>query len=89
VIEPGLSIQLTDSVGKRIDQLRDLLPNLDRLALIGNFVNPTVARELAAVQTQGKWRTRSCAGQDPPTFHFEQPTNLNSLSISRLPRRLD
>jgi hypothetical protein len=82
-------IQLTDTVGKRIDLLRDLLPNLERLGLIGKFVNPTVAPELAAVQTHGKWRTRSCAAQEPPTFQSSSRRNLNSLSISRPPRRLD
>jgi putative tryptophan/tyrosine transport system substrate-binding protein len=44
----GLSLQLTDSVGKRVDLLRDLLPNLRRIGLIGNFVNPTVAAEMRA-----------------------------------------
>jgi putative ABC transport system substrate-binding protein len=39
----GLSLQLTDSVGKRVDLLRDLLPNLRHIGLIGNFINPTVA----------------------------------------------
>jgi putative ABC transport system substrate-binding protein len=50
----GLSIQLTDSVGKRIDLLRDLLPNLRRLGLIGNFANPTVALEMNAAQSEAR-----------------------------------
>jgi putative tryptophan/tyrosine transport system substrate-binding protein len=48
----GLSIQLTDSVGKRVDLLRDLLPDLRRLGLIGNFANPTVALEMDAAQRE-------------------------------------
>jgi putative ABC transport system substrate-binding protein len=46
----GLSLQLTDSVGKRLDLLREVLPDLRRLGLLGNFGNPTVALELGAVQ---------------------------------------
>jgi putative tryptophan/tyrosine transport system substrate-binding protein len=50
----GLSIQLTDSVGKRIDLLRDLLPNLRRLGLIGNFANPTVTLEMNAALSEAR-----------------------------------
>jgi putative ABC transport system substrate-binding protein len=50
----GLSIQLTDSVGKRVDLLRDLIPNLRRLGLIGNFANPTVALEMNAAQSEAR-----------------------------------
>jgi putative ABC transport system substrate-binding protein len=50
----GLSLQLTDSVGKRVDLLRDLLPNLRRIGLIGNFVNPTVAVEMRAALSEAR-----------------------------------
>src|SRR4029077_8423277 len=50
----GLSLQLTDSVGKRVDLLRDLLPNLRRIGLIGNFVNPTVAVEMRAAVLEAR-----------------------------------
>ena len=54
----GLSLQLTDSVGKRVDLLRDLLPNLRHIGLIGNFINPTVAVEMRAAQSEARARYR-------------------------------
>jgi putative ABC transport system substrate-binding protein len=46
----GSSVQLTDTAGKRLEILREVLPGLRRLAISGNFPNPTVAPELQAVQ---------------------------------------
>jgi putative ABC transport system substrate-binding protein len=45
----GSSVQLTDTAGKRLDIFRELIPGLRRLAISGNFPNPTVAPELEAV----------------------------------------
>jgi putative ABC transport system substrate-binding protein len=50
----GLSLQLTESVGKRMDLLRDLMPGLRRLGLVGNLGNPTVAPELRAAQSEAR-----------------------------------
>ena len=50
----GLSLQLTDSVGKRVDLLRDLLPSLHRLGLIGNIANQTVGPEWRAAQSEAR-----------------------------------
>jgi putative tryptophan/tyrosine transport system substrate-binding protein len=47
----GLSLTLTDTAGKRLELLRELIPNLRRLAIIGNVANSGVALELAAVQS--------------------------------------
>jgi putative tryptophan/tyrosine transport system substrate-binding protein len=46
----GLSLLLTDTAGKRLELLREIVPGLRRLAILGNFSNPTVALELEAVQ---------------------------------------
>jgi putative ABC transport system substrate-binding protein len=45
----GSSVQLTDTAGKRLEIFRELIPGLHRLAISGNFSNPTVAPELEAV----------------------------------------
>jgi putative ABC transport system substrate-binding protein len=45
----GSSVQLTDTAGKRLEIFRELVPGLHRLAISGNFPNPTVAPELEAV----------------------------------------
>jgi putative tryptophan/tyrosine transport system substrate-binding protein len=46
----GFSVQLTDTAGKRIELLREIVPHLRRLAILGNSSNPVVALEFAAAQ---------------------------------------
>src|SRR5262249_44035618 len=46
----GLSAQATDLTGKRLDLLRELVPGLRRLAILGNTANPTTVQELAGIQ---------------------------------------
>jgi putative ABC transport system substrate-binding protein len=46
----GLSIQSSDLAGKRIELLREVLPGLRRLAIIGNVGASGYAREIAAAQ---------------------------------------
>ena len=48
----GLSMQSTGFVGKRLELLRELLPNLRRLAVIGN--NPAAVLEMGEVQVAGR-----------------------------------
>jgi putative ABC transport system substrate-binding protein len=46
----GSSVQLTDTAGKRLEILREVVPGMRRLAISGNFPNPTVGPELKAVE---------------------------------------
>jgi len=46
----GLSMQASDAVGKRLDLLRELLPGLRRLAVIGNVEYPASVQEIAQVR---------------------------------------
>jgi putative tryptophan/tyrosine transport system substrate-binding protein len=50
----GLSNQQTDTVGKRLELLREVVPSLRRLALMGNIGFPEAVREMREVQTLGK-----------------------------------
>jgi len=50
----GLSGQVADTAGKRIELLHDLIPALHRLAIFGNFANPNVAVELEAAQAAAR-----------------------------------
>jgi putative tryptophan/tyrosine transport system substrate-binding protein len=43
----GLSVLATDLPGKRIELLREAVPGLRRLAIIGNAANPVVAQEMS------------------------------------------
>jgi putative ABC transport system substrate-binding protein len=50
----GVSIQTGDLAGKRIDLLREVLPNLRRLAIIGNVGYPGSVLEIEAVRALGR-----------------------------------
>ena len=46
----GLSVQFTDLAGKRLELLREVVPNLRRLAIMGNVGNPIHVLEMDKVQ---------------------------------------
>ena len=46
----GLSVQSSDLAGKRIELLREVVPGLRRLAILGNIDNPFTVLELNEVQ---------------------------------------
>jgi putative ABC transport system substrate-binding protein len=46
----GLSNQMTDIAGKKLELLREVIHGLGRLAIIGNVGNPAVVREMGEVQ---------------------------------------
>jgi len=46
----GLSLQFTDLAGKRLELLREVLPDLRRLAILANASSPATALEVAEVQ---------------------------------------
>ena len=46
----GLSLQTTDLVGKRLELLREVVPRLSRLAIMGNVGTPLAVLEMREVQ---------------------------------------
>jgi putative ABC transport system substrate-binding protein len=50
----GLSIQQADLVGKRLEILREVVPDLRRLAVLANVTNPIVVIELAEVEATAR-----------------------------------
>ena len=52
----GMSIQQTESAGKRIELLEEVVPNLHRLAILANPESPNVMLELPEVQTAARAR---------------------------------
>lgn len=50
----GLSAQINDTAGKRVELLHELVPSLRRLAILGNFSNPAVAIELQTAQASAR-----------------------------------
>jgi putative ABC transport system substrate-binding protein len=50
----GLSLQQNDLAGKRVELLREVLPNLRRLAILANVSNPNVVLEISEVQAAAR-----------------------------------
>jgi putative ABC transport system substrate-binding protein len=50
----GLSLSLPETAGKRLALLREAVPSLRRVAILGNFSNPTIALEFDAVQAAAR-----------------------------------
>jgi len=63
----GLSLQQTDLAGKRLELLREVVPGLDRLAVIANVGNPNVVLEMRDVQT-----TARTLGLDVGTYEIRR-----------------
>jgi len=47
----GLSLQITDLAGKRLELLREILPRLRRLAIMDNVANPATVLEVSEVHS--------------------------------------
>jgi len=50
----GLSNQTADLAGKRIELLREVVPDLRRLAVLANVNNPGAVQEVGEIQTSGR-----------------------------------
>src|SRR5262245_32051276 len=50
----GLSLQQTDLAGKRVELLREVVPGLRRLAILGNVDNPFFLLEVSEVQAAAR-----------------------------------
>jgi putative ABC transport system substrate-binding protein len=71
----GLAIQRADSLGKRLELLREVVPGLRRLAILANVGDPNTVREMgeveAAARTLGfavaSWRSAASTTSIPPS----------------------
>jgi len=50
----GLSIQRADTLGKRLELLREVLPGLRRLAILANVGDPNTVREMGEVEAAAR-----------------------------------
>src|SRR6516162_6169610 len=57
----GLSTQTTDTVSKRIELLREVVPNLRRLAILANIDSPVVVLEMGEAQAAARAAARADA----------------------------
>jgi putative ABC transport system substrate-binding protein len=69
----GLSNQQSDAAGKRLELLREVIPNLTRLAIIANFANSGSVVEAQEAQVRAH-----ALGLDVDTFDVRQPSDIVS-----------
>jgi putative ABC transport system substrate-binding protein len=68
----GLSNQATDTATKRLELLRDLVPNLRRVAIMANAGNRVVLQEVGEVQA-----TAGRLGLAPAIFEIRRPEDIS------------
>jgi putative ABC transport system substrate-binding protein len=67
----GLSLQSPDLAGKRIELLREVVPNIHRLAILGNGGNPNLALDMGEVQ-----RAAKLLGLEVAKFEFRRMEDI-------------
>ena len=67
----GLSIQSSDLAGKRLELLREVVPGLRRLAVMGNVGNPFSVLELGEVQVAAR-----TLGLEVDTLEIRRPQDI-------------
>ena len=67
----GLSTQTTDTVSKRIELLREVVPNLRRLAILANIDSPVVVLEMGEVRAAA-----NTLGLDVVTLEVRQAEDI-------------
>ncbi len=67
----GLSLQQTDTTGKRLDLLREIVTNLRSLAIMGNIDTPGVMLEMGEME-----RTARALGIDIKTIKIRSAENI-------------
>src|SRR5262245_10824703 len=71
----GLSLQQSDLVGKRLGLLREVIPNLGRLAILGNIGNPNAVAEMHEVEV-----TAHALGLEVATLPIRRPADISHAS---------
>ena len=67
----GLSLQSPDIAGKRLALVREVVPNLRRVAFMGNIDNPVVPQEMREVQAAA-----STFGLEVATFAIRRTQDI-------------
>jgi putative ABC transport system substrate-binding protein len=79
----GLSNQQTDLTGKRVQLLREAVPGLRRLAILGNPGNPAIVIEMGEAQAAARM-----LGLDVATYEIRRAEDITS-AFEALKGRVD
>jgi putative ABC transport system substrate-binding protein len=79
----GLSVQFTDTTGKRLELLREVVPTLSRLAIMGNVSYPAAMLELSDVRAAAQK-----VGIDVATLEIRRAEDI-ALAFEALTGRAD
>jgi putative ABC transport system substrate-binding protein len=79
----GLSSQGSDTVGKRYELLREIVPGLRRLAILGNVDNPQTALEMGEAQAAAR-----VLGLEPTIYEIRRAEDIAS-AFERIKGRAD
>jgi ABC-type uncharacterized transport system substrate-binding protein len=79
----GLSLQQADTVGKRLELLREVVPNVGRLAIMANAGAPGAVLEMREVQARAR-----TLGLEVTTLEFRQAEDI-APAIETLKSRAD
>ena len=80
----GLSLQQTDLAAKRLELLRQVMPALRRLAIMGNAGSPMIVLELREVQA-----TARSLGLEVSTLEIGRPDDIPPAFEAALKDRAD
>jgi ABC-type uncharacterized transport system substrate-binding protein len=78
-----LSLQQTETNGKRLELLREVIPGLTRLAILANVGSPAVVLDMRGVQA-----TARTLGIEVITLEIRSKTSRPPSSLSKAARRL-
>jgi putative ABC transport system substrate-binding protein len=77
-----LSLQQTETNGKRLELLREVIPGLTRLAILANVGSPAVVLDMRGVQA-----TARTLGIEVITLEIRSKTSRPPSSLSKAARR--
>ena len=79
----GLSNQSADSVGKRLEILREVVPTFRRLAILCNVGAPNAVLEMEEVQAAARGLGLSCQNGYPPPQRSRLPLRQSRAARTR------
>ncbi len=72
----GLSLQATETAGKRVELLREIVPDLHRLAIVANIGNPSNVLDMGGAQAAAR-----TLGLEVAKFDFRRAEDISGFEV--------